>query len=328
VHEVGEQNPVRNIQNTAAEDAFWLGLQDKTWLIPTAKMVESYERSGTMLPLWNASYEYLIKLGIDDECSRKYLRYKEKNSLLDYIGQIKKIEALKFKIIRYTDRNYPSALRNIENPPLVLLHKGELDNMSNCIAIAGTRNPSAFGRIMARKIAKYLAEHGYTIVSGLARGIDEWAHIGALESRKGKSIAVLAWVDPIYPEEHKDLALDLQKRGAIIGENFQQPFNKSTPAKFVQRNRITSGISQAVVAVESDSEGGTVHQVKIALSQKRKVFAVQPQGNERAKRGFKLFMDLGAIPIKSPMEIAEILKRDIAANSSRIDLYYQHSLDR
>ena len=328
VFKVGEQNASRNIQNATIEDAFWLGLQDKTWLIPTTKMVETYEQCGSMLPLWNASYNFLVKLGINDESSRKFLKYKEKTSVLDYVAQLKKLESIKLKVLRFTDKDYPEALRMIENPPLLLLHKGELTNFSNCVAMAGTRNPSVYGRIMARKIAKYLADQGYTIVSGLARGIDEWAHCGALESRRGKSIAVLAWLDPIYPEEHTDLALDLQKRGAIIGENFQQPYNKSTPAKFVQRNRITSGISQGVIAIESDEEGGTVHQVKIALSQRRKVFALQPRGNERAKRGFKLFVDLGAIPVKSPKEIADILKKDFSLNGTRLDSYYQHSLDR
>ena len=317
-------------QNAIEESVFWLGLQDKTWLIPTAKMVRVYEEYGTMLPLWKASYNFLIKLGINDENIKKFLRYKERSSLIDFVAEFKKLETMKFRIIRYIDKDYPEALRIIENPPLVLLHRGVLTNFSDCIAISGTRNPSVYGRIMSRKIAKGLAEQGYTIVSGLARGIDEWAHCGALEARKGRSIAVLAWLDPIYPEEHTDLALDLLKRGAIIGENFCQPYNKSTPVKFVQRNRITSGISQCVVAIESDEEGGTVHQVKIALSQKRKVFALQPKGNERAKRGFKLFVELGAIPIKSAKEILDVLKNEILSNSNgaRLDSYYQHSLSR
>jgi DNA processing protein len=137
-------------------------------------------------------------------------------------------------------------------------------------------------------------------------------------------------MDPIYPEEHFELAQDLQKRGAIVGENFRPPFNKSTPAKFVQRNRITSGVARCVIAIESDEEGGTVHQVRIALSQKRRVLALQPKGNERAKRGFKLFVEMGAIPVKSVKDILGIFKKDNlpASNGSRLDSYYQHSLDR
>lgn len=328
VYKLGELNTAKGFPNSGLEDAFWLGLQEKTWIIPTKKMIQIYEQYGSMMNLWNASANLLIKAGINDETSIKFLKYREKTSVIDYVNILKKITSNGFKFLRFIDDNYPNILRNIEDPPLALLHKGNLMNFSNCIAIAGTRNPSTYGRIMSRKIAKYLAERGYTIVSGLARGIDEWAHCGALETAKGKSIAVLAWVDPIYPEEHTELASDLQKRGAIIGESFQQPFNRSTPAKFVQRNRITSGISRGVIAIESDEEGGTVHQVKIALSQGRKVFALKPQGNERAKRGFKLFTDLGAIPVKTPQEIAEIMKKDSPITDNRIDSYYQHLLDR
>jgi len=310
------------------EDVYWLGLQDKTWLIPASKMVRVFEENGTLLPLWDASYFLLKKLGIDDEACRKFMKYKEHFSLADCAAELKKLESMQLRIIRYTDKDYPNDLRLIENPPLVLLHKGALSSFENCIAFSGTRNPSVYGRIMARKIAKSLAEKGFTIVSGLARGIDEWAHCGALEAPKGRTIAVLAWMDPIYPEEHFELAQDLQKRGAIVGENFQQPFNRSTPAKFVQRNRITSGISKCVIAIESDEEGGTVHQVRIALSQKRKVIALQPKGNERAKKGFKLFIEMGAISVKSVKDILDILKKDNlpASNGSRLDSYYQHSL--
>jgi len=285
-------------QNMAKEDIYWLGLQDKTWLVPTSKMIRVYKEHGSLWPLWNASYFFLKELGIDDETSRKFMRYREHLNPTDFAAELKKLESMRLRIIRYVDKDYPDNLRFIENPPLVLFHKGTLSNFESCIAISGTRNPSVYGRIMARKIAKSLAERGFTIISGLARGIDEWAHCGALEAPKGRTIAVLAWMEPIYPEEHLELAQDLQKRGAILSEGFQQPFNKSAPAKFVLRNRIISGISQCVIAIESDEEGGTVHQVRIALSQKRKVFALQPKGNSRAKRGFKEFVNMGAIPIK------------------------------
>jgi DNA processing protein len=327
---LGEQpNCAKPVQNSGLEDAFWLGLQDKTWIIPTKKMVQIYDQYGSMLNLWNANVNFLINSGVNDETSCKFLKYREKTSVLEYVNLLKKASAAGFKLIRFIDSAYPDLLRAIEDPPLILLQKGNLINFSNCFAMAGTRNPSTYGRIMSRKIAKYLAEQGYTIVSGLARGIDEWAHCGALEAPGGKSVAVLAWADPIYPEEHTELAIDLQKKGAIIGESFQQPFNRSTPAKFVQRNRLTSGISQGVIAIESDSEGGTVHQVKIALSQGRKVFALTPQqGNDRAKRGFKLFVDLGAIPVKTPKEVVDVMRKNSPVTDNRIDSYYQHKLGR
>lgn len=316
-------------QNAVEEDVYWIGLQDKTWLVPTSKMVQVYEEYGTLLPLWDASFFLLKKIGMDDESSRKFMKYREQFNRTNCIVELNKLRSMQFRIIRYVDKDYPVSLKSTENPPLILFHKGVLASFENCIAISGTRNPSVYGRVMARKIAKSLAEKGFTVVSGLARGVDEWAHCGALEVPKGRSIAVLAWMDPIYPEEHHELAVDLQKRGSLVAENFQQPLNRSAPARFVQRNRIISGISQSVVAIESDEEGGTVHQVRIAISQKRKVFALQPKGSERAKRGFKAFLNLGAIPVKSTREILEQLEKDnLLPSSSRLDSYYQHSLDR
>jgi len=316
--------------NSVKEEVYWLGLNDKTWLIPTSKMVSVYGECGTMLPLWNASFSFLTKLGINDETIRKFMKYKEHLKIAEFVAEMKKLESLHLRIIRYVDKEYPSGLKSTETPPLVLLQKGMLMNFDNCIAISGTRDPSVYGRVMARNIAKSLAEEGFTIVSGLARGVDEWAHCGALEAPRGKSIAVLAWMDPLYPAEHSGLAQDLQKRGSILSETFRQPFNRSAPERFVQRNRIISGISQCVIAIESDEEGGTVHQVRIALSQKRKVFALHPKGNERAKRGFKLFVDMGAIPVESAKDIINSLKKEglYVSNGSRLDSYYQHSLKR
>jgi len=320
----------KNLQESTVEEAYWMGLQDKTWLIPSSKMAQVYKEYGTLQPLWDASFFLLKKIGINDEQIRKFMKYKEQFEITKFAGYLKKLRSMQIECIRYIDKDYPNCLKLTENPPLILYHKGSLANFENCIAISGTRNPSAYGRIMARKIAKALAEKGLTVVSGLARGVDEWAHCGALEVPKGRSGAVLAWMSPIYPEEHTELAMDIQKRGFVIAENFEQPLDRSAPARFVQRNRIISGISNAVIAIESDEEGGTVHQVRIALSQKRRVFALQPRGSEKAKRGFKVFLDLGATPVKSANEILEQLKKDdlLYSGRSRLDSYYQHSLDR
>jgi DNA processing protein len=212
---------------------------------------------------------------------------------------------------------------------LFVLHKGPLFNFDDCIAIVGTRDPSFYGRMMARRISKSLASKGYTIASGLARGIDEWAHCGALEAPRGRTIAVLAWMDPIYPSEHRQLADDIIKKGAIISERFMNPKDRSGPSKFVQRNRITSGISRCVIAVESGKEGGTIHQIRIALDQRRKVFALKPkESNKRAKEGFNVFMDMGATPIKSARDLLKHLQEDLPGKERKLDSFSQHSIDR
>jgi DNA processing protein len=311
------------------ENAYWLALQDRNWLISAPRIARVFNEYGSLTRLWRTPYQLISKLGVDDQTARKLIVTIERTPLQDYVNELKTLESKQIKITRYVDKGYPEMLKSIENPPFVLLQKGATLDFNNCVAIAGTRNPTLYGRIMARKLAKALAEKGYIVVSGLARGIDEWAHVGALEAPRGRSIAVLPWMEPIYPDEHAELARDIEKRGMIVSEIYKSPLNKSAPARFVQRNRITSGISRCVIAVESDEEGGTVHQVRIALSQKRQVFVLEPKGNDRAKRGFKSFIDMGATSIKSTKEVLRFLDQNTrpSPDNSRLDSYYQHSLD-
>jgi len=239
--------------------------------------------------------------------------------------------------LRYVDKIYPTSLKDLgkslDGPPLVLLHKGSLYNFDDCVAIVGTRESSHYGHVMARKLAKTIAKSGYTIVSGLARGTDTEAHCGALEVPRGKTIAVLAWMNPIYPPENVELAKDIVARGTLLSESYLKPsskFGRLTPGKFVERNRITSGISRCVIAVESGKEGGTVHQVRIALSQGRKVFAVKPKsGNQRAKEGYKIFLDMGATPINSAKPVLDFLKKSTAQKTfedRKIESFSQRSI--
>jgi DNA processing protein len=321
-----EQNSLSNL----AENAYWLALQDSSWLISSKKVIRAFEELGSLKGLWNCSYAYLHKLDLDDKSISKFcnfvnrIRIDELDKYLNYMNESG------IKLIRYVDKEYPEALKTgVDDPPLLLFHKGSLRDFDDCVSIAGTRDCSLYGRLMAKRLAKAVASKGYTIVSGLARGIDEWAHSGALEVSNGKSIAVLPWIDPIYPSEHSNLMADIEKRGAVISERLEKPFGKVAKVKFVQRNRITSGISRCLIALESDEEGGTVHQVRIAISQGRKVFAVRPKDNERFKKGFKKFVDMGAIPIDSSKEVLSYLKKEapIKTKDKKLDSYYQHSFD-
>jgi len=311
------------------ENVYWLALQDKYWLIATRKIVHAFKELGSLESFWNTSVSYLQKLGLDDQTIRKFTKYKTLVHIEDFTKMLKSLNQMQIRVIRYIDEEYPEMLRSLKDPPLLILHKGSLMDFHNCVAIVGTRKASFYARVMARKMSKSIASKGYTIVSGLARGVDEWAHCGALEAPRGKTIAVLAWMDPIYPSEHAQLLKEIEKRGAILSERLQKPFNKYVPSKFVQRNRIISGISRCVIAIESDAEGGTVHQVRLALSQGRKVFALKPKDNERAKRGFKVFMDMGVTPIKSTKEVLKFLKSEIPLTfkERKLDTYYQHALD-
>jgi len=138
---------------------------------------------------------------------------------------------------------------------------------------------------------------------------------------------------PVYPSENNELSKDIIARGALLSESYFSPksrMGKLNRARFVERNRITSGLSRCVIAVESGKEGGTVHQVRIALSQGRKVFTVKPKGsNKRAKEGYKLFVEMGATPIRSAKPVLDFLKKSssqTAFEEKRIDSFSQNSI--
>ena len=319
------RNSFRNSQNLA-ENVYWFALQDSNWLIPTRKVVRAFEELGSLRGLWECSYAYLNSLDLDDKSIRKFCNHVNRIKIDDLRKYANYLAQNRVKLIRYIDEEYPDALKvGVDDPPLLLFHRGRLLDFENCVAIAGTRDCSWYGRTMARRLAKAVAAKGYTIVSGLARGTDEWAHTGALEASKGRSLAVLPWMKPVYPSEHAGLLKDIEKMGAAISERLEKPLGKSAKGKFVQRNRITSGISRCTIVLESGEEGGTVHQVRIAISQRRKVFALKPKDNERFKKGFKKFIEMGATPVDSSKEVLKYLKTEVPLKTKerKLDSYYQ-----
>jgi len=322
---------------SSSDLAYWLALQEKHWLISATKVEQTFNQFGSLEQLWKADTFYLRNLGLSETSISAFLRYRNSVHLDDYERLVDVLTKNKVRLLRYVDKSYPTALRDLgrspNGPPLVLFHKGSLHDFGDCVAIVGTRELTLYGHVMARRLAKTLAKNGYNIVSGLARGTDTEAHCGALEAPGGKTIAVLAWMNPIYPPENRELAKDIMTKGSLLSEIYFKPsskFAKLTPGKFVERNRITSGLSRCVIAVESGKEGGTVHQVRIALSQGRRVFALKPKArNLQAKEGFKVFLDMGATPINSAKPVLDFLKKPEAQKAledRRIDSFSQRSI--
>ena len=181
----------------------------------------------------------------------------------------------------YSDK-FPYVLSQIGNPPPYLFIKGELplERLEKSVAIVGTRNPSFYGHRKAREIARDLAEQGYIIVSGLAKGTDLEAHLGALEGN-GTTIAVLgSGVDKIYPEENREIADDiLAFNGAIISEyDVGQVVKKYT---LIQRNRIISGLASISLIIEGDLNSGTSHEIEFARKQGKQVVVLNPAQENR-----------------------------------------------
>lgn len=179
---------------------------------------------------------------------------------------------LDVEIIPYTSPKYPKRLLDIADHPILLYVQGQLLPSDNrCIAIVGTRQASIYGKEMAEKFSHELAEAGFTIVSGLARGIDTSAHIGALAT--GRTIGVIgSGLANIYPPENKKLASAMAQKGALITE-----FPMATPPdkqNFPQRNRIVSGMTLATLLIEAPVRSGAMITMEKALGYKRKLFAL------------------------------------------------------
>jgi DNA processing protein len=169
------------------------------------------------------------------------------------------------------DDKYPEILKESTNPPVILYCKGNIDLLnSNCVAVIGTRENTTLGEKVAIKTIELLVKNDFTIVSGLAKGIDSISHITTLKN-KGKTIAIIPLIDSIYPAENKALANEiLLNNGLLMSE--EKPNTKFFSAQLVKRDRIQSGLSNAVFVIETSIKGGSMHATNDALKLKRPVF--------------------------------------------------------
>jgi DNA processing protein len=181
------------------------------------------------------------------------------------------------------DAGYPRLLREIHDPPIGLYRLGTYDCAAPCIAIVGSRRTTLYGQAVAKKLGADLARLGFCVVSGLARGIDTAAHEGAL-SVGGRTVAVLGTgLDIIYPSENLGLYRRIAETGAVFSEF---PFGrKADRQSFAMRNRIVSGMSQAIVVVESDVDGGAMITARFAGEQGRLIFAVPGRIDQPSSAG-------------------------------------------
>ncbi|MDQ1339054.1 MAG: processing protein [Campylobacterota bacterium] len=173
--------------------------------------------------------------------------------------------------ISVNDEQYPEILKNSTNPPAILYCKGNIELLSSkCVAVIGTRENTTVGTTIVSKTIELLVKNNFTIVSGLAKGIDTIAHKVALEN-KGKTIAVIPLIDSIYPVENKALADEILLNGGLLISE-EKPNTKFFSAQLVKRDRIQSGLSNGVFVIETSLNGGSMHAVNDAIQLKRAVF--------------------------------------------------------
>jgi len=207
-------------------------------------------------------------------------------------------------IVRHGSSDYPGLLARIDDPPGLLFTRGEfLPCDALAVAIVGSRHATAYGRKIAWQLAGGLARAGYTVVSGLARGIDAAAHRGALDAG-GRTIAVLgSGVLAVYPPEHHDLAAEIAGRGAVVSE--VPPLAEPSRGAFPQRNRIVSGLSLGTIMVQGAETSGAMITARLAGEQGREVFAVPGPIDCRMSRGCHRLIHDGARLVESVDDVLE-----------------------
>ena len=256
-----------------------------------------------MLTVFAASAEQLRNVpGVGPQLSSRILRASE----IDVDREIALCQQQGIDILLETDSRYPVALREIPDPPGVLFRRGtHVASDQLAVAIVGTRHATRYGLRQAERLASGLARAGLTIVSGLARGIDAAAHRAALAAG-GRTLAVLgSGLLQIYPPEHRDLAADVARGGAVISE---LPLRvKPLAGTFPQRNRLISGLSLGVLVIEASVQSGALITARHAGEQGRDVFAVPGRVDNRLSHGCHRLIRDGAKLVETPDDVLEEL---------------------
>lgn len=212
------------------------------------------------------------------------------------------------KKISLQSKDYPYILKEIHDPPKEFYMAGEIIEQDKiAVAIVGTRKYSQYGKQVTMEIAGELAKLGITIVSGLAKGIDTFAHQAALEN-KGRTIAVLgSGLDKksFFPSSNYQLGEKISQRGAVISEYPEG--TRGTQFTFPQRNRIVSGLSLGVLVVEAPEKSGALITAALALEQNREVFAIPGSIYDENSKGTNQLIKLGAKPVTCVEDILEEL---------------------
>ena len=212
----------------------------------------------------------------------------------------------KFEVITINDKCYPKQLKMIYDAPVSIYVKGNKEILNNIgIAIVGCRDNTKYGELVAKNLGYHLAKQGINIISGLAKGIDSFAHIGAIYA-KGKTVAVLGnGIDTIYPKENAIIAEKIIEYGGCIISEYP-PKARIERSNFPARNRIISSLSQGVIIVEAKEKSGALITADFALEQGRDVFAVPGPINSKQSDGTNELIKQGAIPITSYKDILYI----------------------
>jgi DNA processing protein len=245
-------------------------------------------------------------LAVDDVGPKLATRIVRARETLDPEPLIDRCRREGIDILTQNDPRYPQSLREICDPPAVLFLRGTLVPEDRfAVAMVGTRGMTAYGERQAERLAGELTQAGFTVVSGLARGIDGAAHRGAL-AKGGRTIAVLgSGLMCVTPPEHRSLSREVIENGALLSE--YPPDMAPRAGTFPQRNRIVSGLSLGTIIVEAPAKSGALITARLASEQGREVFAVPGPVDHSASVGCHRLLRDGATLVASVEDVLESL---------------------
>lgn len=244
--------------------------------------------------------EFLNYEEVEDVLNNKY-----RENLEEYSKYMKKNN---IQLITMFENEYPERLKNIYDKPVLLYVVGNTELLKrNSVAIVGSRNCSEYGKSISRKIAYDLAKQNICVISGLAKGIDKYSHIGALEAT-GKTIAVIgSGLDNIYPYENKNLYERIIKNDGLIVTEYVIG-TKPCKINFPARNRIISGLSDAIVVVEAGLRSGALITADFGLEQGKEIFAIPGNINSLNSQGTNELIKQGAVLVTKSEDITDVLR--------------------
>lgn len=265
-----------------------------------AKQLISY--CGSAKEIFNTNKQKLSKIPGIGEKVAEAITGNEPFSIAEQ--ELKRSEKFGIKLLFYTDPEYPSRLKQIADAPPLLYSKGNFDfNAQKILAIVGTRKATEYGREAVEQLMPGIAKHKPLIVSGLAYGIDIYAHRSALKHSL-PTVGVLAnGLNLIYPAVHKETAMQMLENGGLVSENKLD--SKPEFHKFPERNRIVAGMADATIVVEAASKGGALITATYAQSYKRKLFAVPGNINNPYAEGCNELLKSGKAEMLTKTEDLE-----------------------
>ena len=284
------------------DNRYWVGF-NLVKGIGAVRMKALINHFGDLSLAWQAPADALQAAGLSPKLAERVIQIRTRVDLEKFMV---KVAAQGITILTWEDEDYPSCLKEIDQPPPVIYVRGTLTTEDAwAVAVVGTRRVSAYGRQVTGELAAYLANNGITVVSGLARGVDAISHQSALRVG-GRTIGVLGCgVDRIYPPEHAQLAGKMIASGAILSD--YAPGTPPDAANFPPRNRLISGLSKATVVVEAGETSGALITAQFAVDQGREVFAVPGNILAPQSKGTNRLIEQGAHPMLSPRDVLEVL---------------------